>query len=394
MACFHKISNENPARKLEGVSNEKMARRPELKHVSNEELVRRLEALVHLERKTTAEILDLIREIDRRKLYLELGHTSLFSYLTKALGYTPASAQRRIDSARLLQAIPELKKDLAEGKLNLMQTSLVAQSLRQKQKQEPRMIASTAIKKELLEKIKDQDLESTQKILSRSLNLPVETYERSKFQKDESLRIEMTLSKEQQEVINRSQEILSHVIPGADWAELFTKLAEEFVRRKDPVRERRSRKSTTSPSSSPASGTAKMEVTPQPGFLEETMILKSTSKVEAAQGQVALGFTPLARLTTTDAPSKRVPAESSASNLAPIRKAIPLPQKRAIFQRDQCCQWKNPRTGQICGSKFQLQIDHKRPLWAEGQDLPENLQLLCSGHNQLKYRRQAGIRPV
>ena len=40
--------------------------------------------------------------------------------------------------------------------------------------------------------------------------------------------------------------------------------------------------------------------------------------------------------------------------------------QRAVQQRDRCCQWKDPQTGQMCGSKFQLEIDHIIPIWAGG----------------------------
>lgn len=346
------------------------------KQVSNEELIRKLESLVRLEKKTTAEIIDFIREVDRRKLYLERGHTSLFSYLTKDLGYTPASAQRRIDSARLLQALPEIKTDLAEGSLNLMQVSLVAQCLRQKQKEEPRAVTSVEVKRDLLEQIKNQDLESTQKILSQSLDLPVEVFERSKVQKDDSLRLEITLSKSQQQVILHAKEILSHVLPGAGWAEVFTHLAEELVKRKDPARERRPRQ------------------------------LAVTSKMEAAQGQVPGPSNPVAPMkqfplfpptvSKSERRSQRArPGLSESSRLPHLtrqRRAVPLPVRRAIFQKDRCCQWTDPRTKQICGSRFQLQIDHIQPLWAGGRNSPGNLQLLCSTHNRAKYRQESRIR--
>src|SRR5580693_8569329 len=96
------------------------------------ELIARFEKLVSLERRTTADIIDCLKEIDRRRIYLQLGHTSLFSYLTKGLGYTPSSAQRRIDAARLLQTLPEIKNDLESGSLNLMQISMLSQAIRQK----------------------------------------------------------------------------------------------------------------------------------------------------------------------------------------------------------------------------------------------------------------------
>ena len=106
------------------------------KYLNNSGLVIGLKTLVRSERKITAEILLYIREVDRRQLYLEYSYTSLFSFLTVEIGYTKASAQRRIDSARLLNELPEMKKDLELGTLNLSQVSMVAQCIRQKIKDE------------------------------------------------------------------------------------------------------------------------------------------------------------------------------------------------------------------------------------------------------------------
>src|SRR5580700_6327257 len=98
----------------------------------NRDLIEKFKILVLHERKITAEVVDYLREIDRRKVYLELGYTSSFSFLTKGLGYSPSAAQRRIDSARLMQMVPEIKNDLQAGSLNLTQVAIIAQAIRQK----------------------------------------------------------------------------------------------------------------------------------------------------------------------------------------------------------------------------------------------------------------------
>lgn len=59
--------------------------------------------------------------------------------------------------------------------------------------------------------------------------------------------------------------------------------------------------------------------------------------------------------------------------------------RRVVFEKYDCCQWRDETSGKICGSKFQLQVDHIVPKWAGGTNAPENLQILCSTHNRLKY---------
>jgi len=75
------------------------------------------------ERSITQEILEHIAEVDRRKLHLKMSYPSLFDYLTREIGYSAASAQRRIDAARLMQKIPEVSEQIKTGSINLSQIS-------------------------------------------------------------------------------------------------------------------------------------------------------------------------------------------------------------------------------------------------------------------------------
>jgi hypothetical protein len=63
-----------------------------LSRLSDSQLIKRLDALVQKERETTLEVIRHIIEFDRRRLYLGLGHSSLFDYCTLQLGYSPSSA--------------------------------------------------------------------------------------------------------------------------------------------------------------------------------------------------------------------------------------------------------------------------------------------------------------
>jgi lactam utilization protein B len=98
--------------------------------LTNEELHHRLLNRAAEERRLTHQILQLIAEVDQRKLYLPMAQASLFDYLVKLIGYTPASAQRRIDAARMMQQVPELGSKIENGSLKLSQVSQVQQVLR------------------------------------------------------------------------------------------------------------------------------------------------------------------------------------------------------------------------------------------------------------------------
>ena len=76
--------------------------------LSNESLISATKTLVLEERRVSLAVLYHLREIDRRRLYAEFACSSLYEYCTRDLGYSEASAQRRIQSARLLAECPEL----------------------------------------------------------------------------------------------------------------------------------------------------------------------------------------------------------------------------------------------------------------------------------------------
>lgn len=90
-----------------------------LKKITDQNLHTNLKSLVVGEREMPSEILIHIVEVQRRKLYLTFGYGSLFDYLTKNIGYSNGSAQRRIDAARLSFDAPEVIKKLESGELNL-----------------------------------------------------------------------------------------------------------------------------------------------------------------------------------------------------------------------------------------------------------------------------------
>src|SRR5690242_7222882 len=94
--------------------------------LSDEALTLQLDQLVKNERSIQADLLEYLKEFDVRRLYLNLGYPSLFDYLTKHLGYSAGSAQRRIDSCRILRDTPQIKDEIKEGNLNLTQVAMVA----------------------------------------------------------------------------------------------------------------------------------------------------------------------------------------------------------------------------------------------------------------------------
>lgn len=81
------------------------------------------------ERRSTAELLALLAELDRRKLYLGRGYSSLFAFCTRALQFSEPEAYGRITAARAAGQFPRILKLLADGDVTLTTITLLAAHL-------------------------------------------------------------------------------------------------------------------------------------------------------------------------------------------------------------------------------------------------------------------------
>ena len=86
-----------------------------IRTLKDQELLKQTQKLVSQERILTAEILNHLAEIQRRRLFADLGYSSLFAYCVSELKYSHAQAQRRIEAMRLLVEIPEVKEKINEA---------------------------------------------------------------------------------------------------------------------------------------------------------------------------------------------------------------------------------------------------------------------------------------
>ncbi|ACG75337.1 HNH nuclease [Anaeromyxobacter sp. K] len=83
------------------------------------EFTDRLRTLLRAERQAMAEFLVALAEFDKRGLWRERGHTSLFSFLHRELKLSAGSAQLRKTAAELIQRYPAVEGALRDGKLCL-----------------------------------------------------------------------------------------------------------------------------------------------------------------------------------------------------------------------------------------------------------------------------------
>ena len=105
---------------------------PKLK---DQELLKATADLVQRERHVLTLVLHHLREVERRRLFSDLGHPSLFEYCVRELKYSEGQAGRRIQAMRLLKELPEIEPMIRSGSLSLTNLSQAQSYFRDVQKQ-------------------------------------------------------------------------------------------------------------------------------------------------------------------------------------------------------------------------------------------------------------------
>ncbi len=97
--------------------------------LSNAALLERLGEVTGRDRTTTAEMLAVLAEVERRKLHRPAGYPSLFRYCVDVLRMSGDMAYKRIQVSRAARRFPQLLDLIADGRLHLTGARLVAPHL-------------------------------------------------------------------------------------------------------------------------------------------------------------------------------------------------------------------------------------------------------------------------
>ncbi|MBL6991441.1 MAG: HNH endonuclease [Bacteriovoracaceae bacterium] len=87
--------------------------------LSDKQLVAQIKIKVKEEKEIIVEVLSYLEEIDRRKLFVDYGASSLFKFCTRVLKYSDAEAAIRVKTVRAIKAAPIIKQKIQDGSLNL-----------------------------------------------------------------------------------------------------------------------------------------------------------------------------------------------------------------------------------------------------------------------------------
>lgn len=321
----------------------------ELRQISDEALLQNTSALVARERELVAEILRHLQEIERRRLFSELGYSSLFVYCVQALGFSEDQAQRRIAAMRLMNQLPQIEEKVESGALTLSNLSRAASHFRQEK------ISTPEEKVRVLESLEHKSAREAERIILAQSKEPQKLVrDQVRPLTEELVEIRFTAPRYLQEKLAKLQALRAHKPGSETLAGLIDQLCELALVEWDP------RAQEGEASGSKARGQAAKAQAARRARGQETA---SDTRDQTASPQ------------PPPATSKvKAPPPGPATSKVRLRH-IPAKVRRQIWRRDQgrC---------QQCGSEHALQLDHKLPFACGGDHSPENLRLLCRNCNQ------------
>ncbi len=213
----------------------------QLKQLSNSDLLDKTKQLAFEERKLNIEILKHLKEIESRKLFLEIGYRSLFEYAVKELSYSEDSAYRRINAMRLLKDLPQVEAKIQSGSLSLTAACKVQNYFKSQKKptaHEMQLNVTHHSQTDKLKLIESLENKSTREVEKELLKLNPELVPQEKVRPitENKTEIKLVVDDELKNKLDQLKNLLSHTNPNMSYQELISRLAEMGLDRLDPAR--------------------------------------------------------------------------------------------------------------------------------------------------------------
>ena len=342
------------------------------------------------EKEATLALLDYLVEIDSRRLYAAVNAcSSLFEYLVKELGFSHPAASERVNTVRLIRAVPPVKEHLETGRLTLTSAAQIQRFVNAEQKVDPKGRAVSASEKEkVVEACLGKSKREVEKTLFEKHSEPARilTQERVRAVTASRSEVKFTVSDDTLKKLKQLKDLtgdqaLEKIFDQALDVLLLTEKKKRGVIPKQPKLGERKLKSLIK-STSLIKSAVKRTIAP---------IIKSQTPV-AAENYAAQG--PMADQTLARNKTEIKPETSTEFANPPTLNSrfIPIDLKRRVFARSKGrCEFVDRRTKMRCECTFRLQIDHIIPLAIGGETTSSNLRHLCSAHN-LRMAAQAGLK--
>ncbi len=207
-----------------------------LKALSDQALLAATEKLAHEERELLLAVLAHLREIERRRLFCDLGFASLHAYAVKHLKYSDDQAARRINAMRLISDLPDVAAKVQSGKLSLSNASS-AQTFSKRTAMSPEK------KRDLVKKLENKSTREAEREMA-AINPQAVRKDSVRSVTEETIEIRFSAPRELEAKLSQLRGILAHKSPHLTLAELVDKLADLGLTEWNPAKPLKNRKSS------------------------------------------------------------------------------------------------------------------------------------------------------
>tara|TARA_B100001248_G_scaffold245670_1_gene215697 strand:+ start:3419 stop:4303 length:885 start_codon:yes stop_codon:yes gene_type:complete len=193
--------------------------------LSNQELNQKLIDLSRKERVLVNEILDHLKEVQKRRLYAKLAYSSLFEYCVKELKMSEGSAGRKIAAMRMITEVPEMEEKLKSGSMHLSTLSMAQRFFKHEPYTKPEKV-------KLLTSLAGK---SKREVEKRLCTLSPKMAKRTDVRQisEEHTRMSITLNKEQKAILDRLKEL-----KGMREEDLLDWMLERCLKQVDPLKKK------------------------------------------------------------------------------------------------------------------------------------------------------------
>ncbi|ABS25027.1 HNH endonuclease [Anaeromyxobacter sp. Fw109-5] len=338
------------------------------------ELTNHLVRLLREEQGAMADVLLALADFDRKKLWRELGHTSLFYYLYRELRLSKGAAQNRKTAAELIQAFPEVEAALRAGELCLSTVNELAKVLTPENRAEvlPRFFGLSRREAEAVAvSLRPAEVVPTRDVITafRPAAIVAATAQAvllAPSPESAALRVHPD-----EPVVVHLDEPTSPVVVAAP-IPLPSPPPRESVERLDAE-------------------LARVHVTVSRRFLEKLEAATDALGHACPGGSAAeILERGLDLILAQHAKRRGLVEKPRKSRRGSRRDTIPAEVKREVWRRaGGQCEWRF-ESGERCDCRRRLEYDHIEPLALGGASTMDNVRLACRPHNLLSARQIFG----
>jgi hypothetical protein len=198
-----------------------------LSTLHDQQLLTATKELVQSEREVLTKVLHHLREIERRRLYSDLGCQSLFEYAVKELKYSESQASRRLQAMRLMKEIPQIETAIASGELSLSNISQAQSLFLNQVKESPDTPMPKSEKIKILKALKNKTTREGQRTLlsMQPQSVGSRTFEKQRPVTSDTTEVKFLMTDELKAQLDQVRTLLGPKAVGMGFAELFSVMA-------------------------------------------------------------------------------------------------------------------------------------------------------------------------